>query len=63
MSKPDTGTREIEVTPEMIRAGAEIIADNAREIARCWASPTSVAEDVFRAMLALSPQCGRAHAE
>lgn len=43
---------EIEVTPEMIRAGAAVLSPKTvANLMDCWASPTDVAEKVFRAMI------------
>ena len=49
-----TPFEEIEITPEMIEAGAEVIAERAREIAEGWESPRIAAVKVWRAMRALS---------
>lgn len=46
---------EIEVTQEMAQVGGEIINRHARDIAEGWVSPDEIAEQVFRAIMAVAP--------
>ena len=53
MDEKDTSsTDEIEVTPEMARAGADIMLS----FDEGWDSPTEVASKIFKAMLRRSPK-------
>jgi len=50
--KDTSSTDEIEVTPEMARAGADIMLS----FDEGWDSPTEVASKIFKAMLRRSPK-------